>query len=354
MENTSAVTEPTPRHREAFGKILVIQTAFIGDAILVEPLVRKTAESFPQAKIDVLVIPAAAELFAHHPHVDRVIAYDKRGRERGVAGFLNLLGRLRARDYDLALVPHRSFRSALLARLSRIPLRIGFDRSAAPVLLTDRVHYVRDRHEILRNLSLLQPLGISAGFFRPELYLQDDEREKAARLVPGAERIIALAPGSVWATKRWPVAAFARLKEKILAEPDSAVVLIGGGEDKPLCREIAAGDNPRVIDLCGKLSLRESCAVLERCSALVTNDSAPTHLGLAANTRVITLFGATVPEFGFYPHGEGNRSVEPPIALDCRPCGIHGGNTCPRKTFDCMRSITPQQVWEQIVQVTGG
>lgn len=351
MEDAAAVTAFAPENTEMVRRILIIQTAFIGDAILVEPLIRAAGDYFPQAAIDVLVIPAAAGLFSHHPRLDQVISYDKRGKERGLAGFLDLLARLRKRRYDLALVPHRSLRSALLAWLSRIPIRVGFDTSAGSFLLTHRKMYLRPQHEILRNVSLLDVFGCEVRFSRPQLFLQPEERKKARELMPDAHKVIALAPGSVWATKRWPVESFVRLQEKILSDPQLGVVLIGGAEDSPLCRQIAGAGHERVVDLCGQLSLRESCALLERCAALVTNDSAPTHLGLAAGTRVLTIFGATVPEFGFYPYGEKNHSIEPPRELDCRPCGIHGGRSCPIKTFECMRSITPEYVWRELMQV---
>ena len=97
----------------------------------------------------------------------------------------------------------------------------------------------------------------------------------------------------------------------------------------------------------GKLSLLESADLIGRCAVLVTNDSAPLHLGMAMRTPVIALFGPTVPRFGFGPRGKHDEVVEQ-HGLACRPCSIHGGKSCPIGTFDCMRRITPEIVLNRV------
>lgn len=124
--------------------IVVIQTAFIGDAILTLPLIQAARKAFPKAKIDVVVIPRSMVLFANHPDIRETIAFDKRRLDRGIRGLLRVAKRLRSRSYDVALIPHQSIRSAVLARLARVPVRIGFDRSAGRLLLTGIVPYRKE------------------------------------------------------------------------------------------------------------------------------------------------------------------------------------------------------------------
>jgi len=114
------------------GSILVVQTAFAGDVVLVLPLLQLLHEKFPGSMITAVTIPAAEELLANHPAVGRVIVYDKRGADKGPGGLIRMASRLRAAGIDVALIPHRSIRSALLCRLAGIPVRIGFDTSAGP------------------------------------------------------------------------------------------------------------------------------------------------------------------------------------------------------------------------------
>jgi heptosyltransferase-2 len=126
---------------------------------------------------------------------------------------------------------------------------------------------------------------------------------------------------------------------------------VGGQSDVEICRRIEAHSNPdRVWSFAGELSLLESAELIRRCAVLISNDSAPMHLGVAVRTPVIAIFGATVPEFGFAPHGTHDEIVEV-SGLACRPCGIHGGRRCPIGTFDCMLNITPDDVLSQVHRI---
>jgi heptosyltransferase II len=127
------------------------------------------------------------------------------------------------------------------------------------------------------------------------------------------------------------------------------VLLLGGTSDRELCRKIAAGIGPSALDLAGVLTLRQSVEALRRCALLVTNDSAPTHLGVAAGIRVLTLFGSTIPEYGFAPQGPLGQSLG--IEIYCRPCTDHGRQDCPERHFRCMREITPDRVFAEVKQM---
>jgi heptosyltransferase-2 len=344
-------------------RFLIIHTAFIGDVVLALPLAQALRVSKPDAHVAMLVIPAAAAALRNHPALDEVIVYDKKGGDRGLrAGFM-IAQQLKIRRFDVALVPHRSLRSALLAWYARIPRRIGFATSAGRALLTDRVGYDATAHEIVRNLNLLVPLGIRPPATElPLVYPGPDDTSAVDSLLSHAEaregnvrrqNLVALAPGSVWNTKRWPQEHFATLGAKLLKDGYD-LVLVGGPADEGVCRTIASAFDPhRVVNAAGRLTLLQSAELIRRCLVLISNDSAPQHLAVAVRTPVVTLFGATVPEFGFAPAGAHDRALGVP-GLSCRPCSIHGGVRCPISTFLCMKSLSPDLVHDTVREVLHG
>ena len=338
-------------------KILVFHTAFIGDIILTLPLVQVLRDRFPDAHITFVAIPSVSGILENHPAISEVIVYDKRGSSAGLGGILSIADRLRSEKFDVALIPHRSIRSAAIGFLARIPMRIGFSTSAGRILFTDKVPYEKGNHEITRNLSLLKPLGIQAGDdVLPSLYPGKGDRDKVDEILrkhvlSGSavkqNGIVAVAPGSIWNTKRWLKENFIRLG-KLLIDKGFSIVLVGGKEDERLCREIEQSiGNRRVLNAAGRLTPLQSAELIRRCNVAVSNDSAPMHMALAVRTPVVAIFGATVPQFGFAPRGEYDEVVET-LGLPCRPCSIHGGERCPINTFVCMTNITPEYVFDKV------
>jgi heptosyltransferase-2 len=317
----------------------VIQTAFLGDVVLTTPLLQVLAEK--HGPVDLVTTAAAAALVETHPAVRRVIPYDKRGRDRGLAKLLALARTLRAEHYEAAYLPHRSLRTAALAWLAGIPSRVGFD-DGWHLLYTEVRPRPRQAHEVDRLLALADVAPAGA---RPSLCLTADDRAVAADFLRDhaiAEPFVALAPGSIWGTKRWPY--YGELARR-LAEQEG-VVMVGGPEDAGLAAEIAAGvkrASGRVASGCGRLTLRQSAEVIRRAAVLVTNDSAPLHVAQAVGTPTVAIFGSTVPAFGFGPRGPRDRVVELDD-LACRPCSRHGPPTCPLGHHLCMKSLTPEEV----------
>lgn len=323
---------------------LVIQTSFLGDTVLTTPLLAQLAN---RGAVDVVVTPAAAGVLAHHPAVRRVIVYDKRGADRGIGGLLRMARRLREARYDVAFLAQGSWRSAALALLTRVPTRIGFASSAGRWLYTKRVPYRDDLHHAARLLMLSRPNGREPTpvELRPSLAPADEERAAvdallAAHGVRAGERLVALAPGSVWGTKRWPY--YAELAAALSAGGEARVIVIGSPADSALAASIVTAA-PATIDATGRLSLLASAELIGRCAVLVTNDSAPMHLGSAMGTPTVALFGPTVPAFGFGPLAP-LASVVGLESLPCRPCDRHGPERCPLGHHRCMRELTPALV----------
>jgi lipopolysaccharide heptosyltransferase II len=325
---------------------LVIQTAFLGDVVLTTPLLSALAER--HGPLDVVTTPMAAALLETHPAVAEVIQYDKRGADRGAAGLWRLGQRLRARRYAWVYLPHGSWRSAGLALLTGAAERTGFADSTAAVTYTTRVPAATRGHQVERLLGLAGPRveaapPVSLGLTREDRLVA--ERWLAERgLGPG---FIALAPGSIWGTKRWPY------YPALAAAVEGPIVVLGSGEDTALAGEIQLAAPGRTHTAAGVVSLRTAAALLERAAVLVTNDSAPLHLATAAGTPVVAVFGPTVPAFGFGPRGQRDLVVEHD-GLPCRPCSSHGPRVCPLGHHRCMGELSVERVGAAVAAATGG
>ncbi len=325
---------------------LVIQTSFLGDTVLTTPLLVQLAR---RGAVDVVTTPAAAGLLANHPAVREVIVYDKRGADRGLGGMMAMARRLRAARYEVAFLAQGSWRSATLALLARIPSRVGFATSAGRWLYTKRATYPAEMHHAARLLMLARPNGREPlpDELRPTLFPGDAERIEVSALlashgVAAGERLIAFAPGSVWATKRWPY--FEELASLLAA--DGRLVIVGGADDSELAAGIVAAQ-PAAVNATGRLSLLASAELIARASVLVTNDSAPLHLASATGTPTLAVFGPTVPAFGFGPLAP-RAVVAGSETLACRPCDKHGPQRCPLVHFRCMKELVPAGIAEQV------
>jgi heptosyltransferase-2 len=236
-------------------------------------------------------------------------------------------------------------RTALVALIGGYRERVGFDTSAGRWLYTRRVPYLRDRHhaERLLRLALGHDAAVTPNQLRPRLFPGSAEKAAVDSVLRNAggeqETLLALAPGSVWATKRWPYyPEFARH----LADR-GRIVVIGSAADADVAREIVQATGASAIDATGKLSLLASAELLSRCDLLVTNDSAPQHLASAVGTPTVTIFGPTVPEFGFGPLAARARVVGH-ASMPCRPCHPHGPPVCPLGHWRCMREMDAVRV----------
>lgn len=324
--------------------------------ILTTPLLERLSVEGP---VHVVATPANAGLLANHPAVTSVVVFDKRGGDRGWVGVRRVAQRVRALAVGRAYLAQGSLRTAAVARLAGIPERIGFDTSPGRFLYTRRVPFDRSLHHAQRLWSLATPPGVSdpPPAVRPSLHPGPTERTQweallATEGVAMSERLLALAPGSVWATKRWP--SFDVLASVLATDArlgGHRLVVLGAAGDAPLASAIgaavaAAGGRP-IIDATGRLTLLASAAAIAHADVLVTNDSSPLHLASAVNTPTVALFGPTVPAFGFGPLA-GLHAVVEHAALACRPCHAHGPMTCPLGHWRCMRELTPAHVAERI------
>ncbi len=375
-------------------KILVAQTIFLGDLVLTIPLLQHLRHACPDAQIDVLVAKGMEGLLASHPAISSILTYDKVGREGGWLGVLRLARRLRRETYSLAIILPGSIRTALAVYLARIPRRIGTDQSSGillfakrvkfpqelkssphgrPVLLAERIWRASggkgsfvsplftdvvslnpEYDTIHRHLQLLSPLGvqIEENLLQPKLFPSSADQKRVDEFLLGKASgdLVAIAPGSVWATKRWPHDHFRSLVDELIGG-GCRVVVIGGREDAELSERLAQHfPSDSVVNACGRFTPLQSSEMLRRCRVLVTNDSAPMHLAAAVGTPCVAIFGPTVPEFGFAPFGSQHIIIERK-ALWCRPCTPHGGARCPTGTHECMTGISVNEVSQAVFRL---
>ena len=316
-------------------RILVIQTAFIGDAILATALLEKLHNRYPDARLDIMVRKGNEVLFKGHPFLDEVLVWSK--RERKYKNLLNLIVRVRAKRYDLVINLQRFFATGLVTVLSGAVQTVGFKKNPLSFAYTKSFdHRIGDgTHEVQRNLSLISEWTDDA-FQRPCLYPSPTEYSEGC----GKSPYVCIAPTSVWYTKQWPAERWVAL---INTMPGAySVYLLGAPSDRQACNRIAeAASHPGVVNRAGDLSLLASAALMRGAVMNYTNDSAPMHLASAVNAPVTAVFCSTVPSFGFGPLSDHSEIWQTHHQLDCRPCGLHGHRACPQGHFRCAEIAVP-------------
>lgn len=344
----------------SFKNIAIIQTAFLGDVALVLPLAQLLKSAAPNTAVTLITTPAAASIARCAISLDAVVAYDKRGQYSGFSGIQRFARSLKKYDFDCIIAPHKSFRTALLTRFLKPKYSVGFKNAAGGFLYSRRVEFPAHLHETERNCALLKGFKNGDELLKKtipdvEIRIADSDVEFADNFllkhrVNSDEVLIAIAPGSVWATKRWRIEHYKTLCRDLLKK-GFQVMLTGGKEDREMCREIIGETS--AINAAGETTLSQTLALFKKTSVLVSNDSAPTHLAGLVQCPVITIFGPTSPIFGFAPRGKFDEILQNET-LECRPCEIHGGNICPIGTHECMKSISPEIVLKTVENVLKG
>lgn len=330
-------------------RILIVQTAFLGDMVLTLALVDAVWKRFPRASIDVLTLPGYIPLLQDQPGIARVIPYDKRGVQRGLRGLLGMVRTVRSQGYHLVVSPHRSLRSAVLVALSGSPRRIGFAQWWTRWAYTDTVPRQPVAHEVERYLHLLRVLQDEPIIapHRLALHVNASARQQAKQYfarqgVAAGDVVVGMIPGSQWGTKRWPAERFAALIERLVMRPRTHCVLFGAASDRAIAATITAACRGRVIDLIGHTTLQTLPAFMDYCTVMVSNDTGPMHIAAALGKPIVTLYGPTSAAMGFTPYGVPWQEVSAP--LHCRPCHAHGPHHCPLSHWRCMLDISVDQV----------
>jgi heptosyltransferase II len=340
---------------KSFKHIAIIQTAFLGDVVLTLPLAHQIKVLHPDVKLSFITTPQALSIAECASFIDKIISYDKRNLHKGLAGIKELSQNLKDEKIDCIIAPHRSLRTSLLTYYTNPKFSISFKINALSILYKCRIPYVKHFHEINRNLKLLGAFSgynnkdadssLQVSISIPETDKNYNENQLLSSGIHGNDKIIIIAPGSIWKTKRWKTEHFIKLCQ-LLRQQNFKPVLIGSADDSILCDSIASSSGS--ISFAGKTTITQTLHLMQKAVLTVTNDSAPTHFAGLVGCTVIAIFGPTSPIFGFGPAGTKSAIIENQD-LNCRPCAIHGGKKCPLGTHECMASIKPEDILAKIV-----
>ncbi|MFN7064914.1 MAG: glycosyltransferase family 9 protein [Aquificaceae bacterium] len=310
-------------------KILLWQTAYLGDVVLATPLIRSLRESFPSSHIAFVGRSFIRDLLKGFDI--ELITFDK-----GVWESFELLGRLRRERYDAAISPHVSARTALILYTSGIPIRVGFYRSELPWLYTHKVKHSWRMHEVDRNLQLLKPIGAKSFYRMPLLLVEEEEKRQVIQKFNLPKEFLLIAPFSNFRLKEWHLEGWLKLIGLI----PLPVLIVGTQRDVERSRRL---EGKNTINLVGKTSLRELMAMVSLSKVVIACDSSPIHIANALGIPAISIYTSTTPDYGFYPLI--GHYLKPD--LSCSPCSPNP-KSCKTGTQACLSKVEAGEVWEKL------
>lgn len=315
-------------------RILLMKLRRMGDTLILTPTLRALRESYPDARVVVVVPSEWVELLETNPHLDRIIGY----RSGSPVSFVSLIRQLRRQRFDLGINPHANLRSASILLLSGVPERVVDNRSGRSFFSTvPMARPPAGRPAVERDLDCVRALGLKPAESRIELFLERADRDAAEAFLEeqglcGSVPLLAIAPGASAPAKRWPPERFAAVAGRLMREESVSVLLVGAPGESGLLGQIAAMMEVRPVFVQVE-RLRLLAAILERCSLFLGNDSGPKHLAVALGVPTLTLFGPEdAREWHPYADKEGHIAIMRDV--DCR----NGG--CGKRVCDDHRCMT--------------
>lgn len=326
-------------------KILIIQTASIGDVILATPVIEKLHAFYPEAKIDFLLKKGNESLFEDHPFLHKVLIWDKTAEK--YKNLIRLLNYIKDNKYDAVVNIQRFATTGFLTSFSGARIKIGFNKNPFSLFFTKSIkHKIKsdDQHEIERNQRLVNSLT-NAELFSVKLY---PSKKDAARMSQyKTVKYITISPASLWFTKQFPKTKWIEFLSKL--EKDLVVYFLGSKKDYEICNDIIkTSGHTNALNMAGKLSFLESAELMKSANMNFMNDSAPMHLASSVDATTTAIFCSTITGFGFGPLSSDSIVVETKEKLDCRPCGLHGHQSCPKKHFKCAEDININELLARI------
>lgn len=334
-------------------KILLIRLRRIGDVVMTTPAVTALKKAFPRAELTYIVEDPYRELVEGNPNLEAVLVLPKK---QGRKDFLRFLRRIRKDRYDVVIDFHGGPRASLITFVSGARLKIGYKikyKSFIYDIKIPRKPKEGDLHSVENHINLVKALGVGIESF-PPLHLPPAKKKESDKISSfltennsRGKKIIVLHIGAGNAFRDWGLDNLSALMALFSGLPDIQVVLVGNEEDIPSAREILKKSGPHALSLVGKLSLRELKELIALSSLFVGPDSGPMHMAAATSTPIVAYFGPTLPAH-FAPWQAQAALLEKP--LDCRPCRQR---TCQFDDFRCLRSITPEEVYQACLKFIG-
>ncbi|MFA5117611.1 MAG: lipopolysaccharide heptosyltransferase II [Candidatus Omnitrophota bacterium] len=344
--------------RKEFKRILVVRTDKIGDVVLSTPVIEALRNGFPSAYLAMMVAPHAKDIIDGNPYLDKVIVYDKDNLQKSWRGTILFARQLSKLRFDLVVVLHPSNRAHLVAYLSGIPKRLGYNRKMG-FLLTDRLEHTKQsgqKHEMEYNLDLVRYLGVvprHSGLYVPltpeaevwvsKLFVQNGVKENAG--------LIAIHPAASCISKFWMPERFAQVADRLIDKYNVVVLIVAGAKDAAIAEAVMKKMRHKALNLAGKTSVAQLAVVLQRCRLFISNDSGPVHVAAALKTPVVVIYGRNQPGLGpkrWGPLGPKDQVLHKEAG--CFECLAH---YC-KKGFACLKAITVEEVIAAAEKVLGG
>ncbi len=339
--------------------ILIVKTSAIGDVTHTLPALAALRRAYPDARIDWLVEEAAADLITGHPDLDRVLVSRRKAwadrlrsgpdRIAALGEFVAFVRLLRKREYDLVIDFQNLLKSGVFVMLARGRRKVGFGRGmehseCSYIFLNERIPPVSmDQHAVLREMKLLEAIGVSCKDIEYRLPVTKDAAETAGQVLAGhsvgeTDSLVAINPVATWETKLWQEEGFSAVADQLLADGNK-VVFTGSKADYPVIERIRAAMNNQgngAVNLAGATSLKVLAAIYARAAVVISTDTGPMHIAAATGTPVVALFGPTAP-WRTGPYGDRHRVIR--VEMGCSPCMKR---QCPIR--ECMRGIKGNDV----------
>lgn len=341
-------------------RILVYQTAYLGDVILAVPFLRALRKTLRVTRLGLVVREGLKPLIESLGIVDEVLEVNKKDRTS------RQRHKAQARNFraDVVISPHRSFRTATWVFQSGAGTRVGFKDVWSFFAYNKRVARDNSLHDVLRQASLLKAFDVEIKSEIPgDLSVRKNggEWQKIDAFISLPDTFefplsagystlrearqagfkpVVMAPGSQWKTKQWTLEGFILVAQHMIKQ-GKKVVLVGSSAEAKICSEIA--DKVQgVTNLAGKTSLTELVGLVSQAEVVFCNDSGPLHIAGLTGRPAVAVFGPTIPAQGYAPWNTRGKIVQ--AEVKCRPCGAHGHEACPIGTHECMTSVRAESV----------
>lgn len=333
---------------KGFKKILVRAPNWIGDAVMSLPALSALKALYPASEISVAAKTRVAPVYFNNPDVSAVIEYDDTGRHKGFMGRFKLASEIKEKGFDAAVLFQNAFDAAFLSFIAGIPARVGYARDFRTRLLTMPVEVtpeIKKRHQVYYYLNIVVAMGGKAPAMAvPAIYLTAEEQEWARGFLKenGLEGriLVGAAPGASYGpAKRWAPESFAAALSRLSQVYGAVPLIFGSSIDKDSCAAVSSLLKARhMMDLCGRLTLRQFMALVALMKVFITNDSGPMHLSAAAGVATVAIFGSTDPALTG-PVGERASVVIKKV--ECAPCF---DRTCRYGHYKCLSGVSAAEV----------
>lgn len=320
-------------------KILIIRLSSLGDILLTTPVIRALKNKYSSSQIDFLVKQVYSDVIRFNPNINQVFSFDAKGE---------IIKKLKQNRYDIVIDLQNNLRSRrITSRLNSSIFRFHKLTLKKFLLVHFKMNLLKNSKTITERYAEAFP-NLQLDDKGLEIFIPDNIESKLNKI--DFKEIIGFCPGSKHFTKRWPIEYFINLGNK-LTEQGLSIVIFGGKDDKEICFKISS-QIPNSINLQNDDDILQIAKDMKKCKLIISNDSGLMHTAAAVGVPVVALFGSSVKEFGFVPYRVKNLVIENK-SLSCRPCSHIGKEICPHKHFKCMKDLTPDYVYENILKFLG-